>query len=250
MCCFSGPVYQVTNTNIFVRGVGKGRQLLAYGMTLSTANPVAMVLPLPVPAASAEDAVRFIDLKGYAKLFTDLKTLFPEPPTKGADLGLKGPRSAPAPAPLAVVEVGDFEASFVPVLKDFSRLDARFRLSDAVWKSLPHYADWGFAVFKLKAGAKTIHPMAFEFPRRDPNKLFFPTVHVHDGKVHSTAEFDHSLYFQRTDNLPKVPFGWDESSSNAGRFVRANQTKGLVVAADHVYHRVIRGNQKNEDILV
>ncbi len=32
--------------------------------------------------------------------------------------------------------------------------------------------------------------MAFEFPHRDPTRLFFPTVHVHDGRVHARAEFD------------------------------------------------------------
>jgi len=46
---------------------------------------------------------------------------------------------------------------------------------------LPIYEDFGFAVFKLRAGLKRIHSMALEFPRRDPKSLFFPTVHVHDG---------------------------------------------------------------------
>jgi hypothetical protein len=34
---------------------------------------------------------------------------------------------------LEVIQVGDFEASFVPTVKDFSRLDERFRLPSAVW---------------------------------------------------------------------------------------------------------------------
>ena len=37
--------------------------------------------------------------------------------------------------------------------------------------------------------------MAFDFPRA-AKKLFFPTVHIHDGKVHDKADFDHALYCQ------------------------------------------------------
>jgi hypothetical protein len=36
-----------------------------------------------------------------------------------------------------VREVGSFEASYVPKIADFSRLDERFRLPVAVWKKLP-----------------------------------------------------------------------------------------------------------------
>ena len=44
--------------------------------------------------------------------------------------------------------------------------------------------------------------MAFEFPRRNPAELFFPTVHIHDEKIHPLAEFDHELYFQ-LDRMPQ-----------------------------------------------
>src|SRR5207248_7445223 len=95
---------------------------------------------------------------------------------------------------LNVVDVGSFEASFVPTIPDFERLDERFRLPTGTWDQLPQYKQYGFTVFKLKPGAKVIHPMAFEFPRAAPARLFFPTVHIHDGKVHDTATFDHALY--------------------------------------------------------
>lgn len=102
--------------------------------------------------------------------------------------------------------VGDYEASFVPSQADFERLDPRFCLPPSVWSQLSLYADWGFAVFKLSLNPpptqlsaldlriiaerkrdgkppfpprrRDIHPMAFRFPRRDPSRLFFPTVHV------------------------------------------------------------------------
>lgn len=197
MCCFSQPVLSVSATNIFAREAPDGRQYLAYDMTLSAAEDLAMILPLPVPLGTSDDALTFLDLSGYAELFDDLASGFLE----AVSMGLELTRAIPASAsfePLAVVDVGSFEASFVPSIGDFDRLDARFRLPPDVWPNLPGYADFGFAVFKLKKGNKRIHPMAFIFPRADANALFFPTVHVHDGEVHVDADFDHALYCQST----------------------------------------------------
>jgi len=53
---------------------------------------------------------------------------------------------------LKVEQVGSFEASFVPTLADFQRLDPRFRLPDTVWQQLGRYAKYGFAIFQLKKG--------------------------------------------------------------------------------------------------
>src|SRR5262249_2584466 len=142
------------------------------------------------------------------------------------------PRFAPQAKTLVVHDVGDFEASFVPRVDDFDRLDPRFRLPRAALDAMAPYADWGFAVFKLRdvapapgffgrlfggaarATPKTIHPMAFDFPRRDPSSLFFPTLHIHDGHVHPTASFDHSLYAQ----APAAPAGWETSVGPARDF--------------------------------
>ncbi len=57
------------------------------------------------------------------------------------------------------------------------------------------YDDSGLAVFKLKAGAKRVHPMAFRFQRRAAHELFFPTLHIHHNEEYPTAEFDHELDF-------------------------------------------------------
>jgi len=251
MCCFSGHVERVSNTNIFARSIENGRQLLVYSMTIATNREVAMILPLPVPANSAEDAVKFIDLKDYPDFFMDMKLGFPEPVLRSAPA--ESTKSAPTPAappPLQVVEVGAFEASFVPTVKDFSRLDARFRLPDNTWEKLPAYKDYGFAVFKLKLNATTIHPMAFEFPRADATKVFFPTVHIHDGQVHDKADFDHALYCQKREadktSLPE----WRESDYPAGRFVKTDKTKGIVDARLHCYQWKIHGKRKNDDIRV
>ncbi len=202
MCCFSGAIgpNHVGATKIFAR-VRDGRQLLVYSMHLDAAQDVAMILPVPVPVGAGEDALRFIDLSGWADFFAALDRCFPR------TLALSPQARAPAPRTLAVHMVGAFEASYVPTLADFARVDPRFRLADAVWQSLPMYHDWGFAVFRLRAGVQEVHPMAFEFPTRVSEALYFPTVHVHDGRVHRNARFDHSLYFQgpsRVEPLTEV----------------------------------------------
>lgn len=229
MCCFSGVVSHVAETQIFARPSGDA-QILVYSMKILAAQEVAMILPLPVPPQSPENAVRFINMEAYPEFFQDLEVLFPAHRAFG---GIDPDEElALSRAPLAIQEVGQFEASFVPAIADFARLDPRFRLPATAWQELPQYRDWGFAVFKLKqphaaplqpakgvarslvhrlfggdpaaeaAAAPDapephrVHPMAFEFPRRDPKQLFFPTVHIHDGQVHAEAAFDHMLYFQ------------------------------------------------------
>ncbi|HEY4056378.1 MAG TPA: hypothetical protein VGM39_07205 [Kofleriaceae bacterium] len=195
MCCFSGPVEDVAATRIFARFVAPGRQVIAYEMQFTAAEPVAMILPIPTPPNSAEDAVWFISLETYPTLFEELYEAFTFP--HGRPRGLT--KSLPLPQQHLKVEVvGAFVASFVPTLSDFSRLDPRFRLPAGTLDRVPEYQDYGFVVFQLGA-AKTptrVHPMAFEFSTRDPENLFFPTLHVHDGTVHPEAVFDHVLYAQ------------------------------------------------------
>src|ERR1051325_2280465 len=184
MCCFSGVVKSVSGTNIFARMNGNGRQLLVYSMTVDAAKPLAMVLPLPIAEGSGEDAVRFINLEKYPDFFDDLARAFE---VTGQSIPTASSKEAVPTAALPVVQVGNFEASFVPTVKDFSRLDERFRLPEKAFDELPTYKKYGFTVFKLKPGAQKVHPMAFEFPTALTSQLFFPTVHIHDGKVHQRA---------------------------------------------------------------
>jgi hypothetical protein len=245
MCCFSGPVKSVSQTRIFARSGAGGRQYVAYQMQMESARDVAMILPLPVPAKSMEGDVRFLDFKAYPKFFDDVERGFPsEVPATATQATRDGSPK------IAVVDVGNFEASFVPTVADFERLDPRFRLPTDVWKDLPQYADYGFSVFQLKEGRHEVHPMVFDFPRRNPRQLFFPTVHIHDGKVHKSAEFDHTLYLQSAAQDERSLMKWQESERPAVAFVKIEATHGLVDPERHVHRFEIHGRRRNVDILV
>jgi hypothetical protein len=296
MCCFSLPVRHVAKTRIYARASAplpasvSPRQLLVYSMSLVADEDLAMVLPIPVPPSSPEDAVRFVDLSRCPKFFDEVDVLFPPELTRGG-FGELAAGFAPQVRSLVVHDVGDFEASFVPRVADFERLDARFRLPSQVWDSLPGYADWGFCVFKLRAAASShgeaqaaaaghaqptppapgvigrvrqffagkgtdapsdppardYHPMAFEFPRRDASRLFFPTVHVHDGIVHETASFDHTLYCQ-VGTTRALDADWRRSSAPAG-LVTGLAREWLDLDA-HVHKRQMIGTLPNRDTLV
>ncbi len=256
MCCFAGAApagwfrratLKVAGTEIFARRDG-AEQMLAYSMRLSSRTDVAMILPLPVAAGAAagtvaDDALHFIDLHEYPQLFTDLDYCWNPPLTASRGRAVSG--AIPQRRQLVVHNVGSFEASFVPTLRDFDRLDARFRLSDEVWAELPQYRDYSFAVFKLKAAElQQPHPMAFRFPTRDPERLFFPTVHVHDGRVHKKARFDHTLYYQgRPDGVGQP------SLMPVTTFVKLDRTHGLVSDAP-VFRATLHGKLPNQDTWV
>src|SRR5262245_21066519 len=119
MCCFAGHVSDVSGTNIFAR-VSGDRQYLVYEMTFSSDEETAMILPIP-SASVLDDAVEFVSLDQYPDFFTDLEDHFRDVWSRMKTLGI-GPQAA-----LKVQTVGAFEASFVPRLDQFDRLDARFR---------------------------------------------------------------------------------------------------------------------------
>lgn len=250
MCIFSTLVSSVADTKIFARSSTGEKQFLVYSMQYEAGSDLAMILPLPTPISPAEDAVRFVDLSNYSHFFLDLQKGFPQPQTRMATFS--GP--VLSKSILQVHDVGSFEASFVAHRTDFVRLDSRFRLPDNVWDQLPLYDDYAFAVFKLKAGARSVHPMAFEFPRRNVNELFFPTVHVHHGKVKHTAHFDHGLYCQA--DHPLVDWEFSSSTENifeplaAKHFMDIARTQGIVAPEIFVQMKRIYGMYPNKDIVV
>jgi hypothetical protein len=212
MCIFSGDILEVTSTKIFAaivpsltatlndsnaKAVKNDRQVIVYEMAVASAKPqIAMILPIP-SSSQDEDAVEFIDLSSFLDFFNKLDVLIPDPYLVYRKQTL---RADTTPRLLKVHVVGDFIASFVPNVNDFARLDERFRLPTGVVEKHMEYVDWGFVVFTLASLSTEIekrHPMAFTFPRRDVTKLFFPTLHVHDGHdVPREAKYDHDLYVQ------------------------------------------------------
>jgi hypothetical protein len=257
MCCFSpvqpawwlsrlfGPrSVHVSDTSIFARPDGPETQILVYSMKLSVGADVAMILPLPTPAAAAEDAVSFVDLHEHASFFEQLAWLF-EPPLAAQAPRSAGPSLAPKSRYLKVHRVGSFVASFVPSRSDFGRLEPRFRLPDTVWDAVPDARDYGFAVFQLEAGNQHVHPMAFRFRTRDAQRLFFPTVHVHDGRVHATAKFDHTLYYQHPRGTPANLDGAEVSFMTP-----SSDYAGIVRKHASVLRRTLRGSLPNRDTWV
>lgn len=250
MCCFSGPIKEVADTRIFARLSGRGTQYLVYQMQYASEKPVAMILPVPVRSDAGGEALRFCNLKDYGDLFDDLAKPFIIPGRGRAVAAWSG--SAPSASFLPVYEVGDFVASFVPTLADFERVDPRFRLPSAATAKLPQYKKWGFAVFQLhgEAGKDTQpHPMAFEFATQEEAKLFFPTLHIHDGTVHSQEKFDHVLYTQWNSHaiVQKGKSLWAKSEKETRRSVTPERTAGIVNGDLPVYRRMMQGTLPNRD---
>jgi hypothetical protein len=144
---------------------------------------------------ASEPAVEFIDLSPHPFFFSRLDQAF-APLLDGDE---SGEHLVPLASALAVHQVGRYDASFVPTVRDFTRVPEQFRLAPELLAALPQYADWSFVVFKLRpTGGEVIesHPMAFKFRTQFPQALYFPTLHVHHGVLQPVAEFDHHLYAQ------------------------------------------------------
>jgi hypothetical protein len=258
MCCFSKPT-TVHGTRIFARRTGPTSQALVYQMTYESHEATAMILPLPVPPGSTDASVRWKNLKEYPALFEDLERGFPA--IERHMFGSKGvTAAASADSQLAVHEVGDYIASFVPTVADFDRVDPRFAIGKDVWSAIPAYADYGFAVFQLTKLAGSTHPIAFEFDTRSSD-LYFPTVHIHDGTVHPKDDFDHVLYLQDGAFDTRVSdyegpdktdrdTGLVRSKGQASTFVDAARAQGILSANFLVHKTTMMGLLPNTDTFV
>lgn len=271
MCCFSGRVDVVEKTRIFARRIDDRTQGLAYAMNVAAESDLAMVLPLPTDPSAGDEAARFVDLSEEPYLFAVLDAVFPIEP--GVE-SVAAPQRLRANRPtLAVHTVGSFEASFVPAPEDFDRLDPRFRLTPRVLDALCARERFGFAVFQLRGlGVETLaappkpwwrrifsgddpppeptlrrqhfHPMGITFRSRAPETLFFPTVHVHDGTLTETADFDHTLYAQgRADDA------WAQSVAPP-HIDAVRRTKGILAEGALVKRYKMRGELPNRDVIV
>lgn len=255
MCIFTQPVVSVNNTQIFARLSGTGTQFLAYQMNYESKDNNAMILPLPVKRPSRDESLKFIDLKDYDALFDELAEGFPfySPPgiTCSASFDPTSRHN------LKVFEVGNYIASFVPTMSDFDRLDPKFTLPNEIWENIPGYEDFGFAVFQLAAGSLKPHPMALEFQSANDD-LFFPTIHIHDGDIHESEEFDHLLYMQhagldsrvygyQNSHMEDKSTGLIRSKTIASHFCDVDKSAGLIDGNLLVHRKIVQGNLPNSD---
>ena len=265
MCCFSQPVVSVTDTNVFARLLPNGWQYLVYQMNFKSDEKNAMVLPLPVQLPAVEEqSVEFISLQQHERFFQELRSGFPLTQYPRGQVDSRAPSANRSI--LKVHEVGDFIASFVPTADDFDRLDPQFRIPRESWDQIPHYSDYGFAVFQLKTLEGKPHPMAFKFRSRlnqpDGGSLFFPTVHIHDGEVHTREKFDHTLflqdptfdracgsYKQRGYPVTDPATGYVRSKWPAQKFCDIEACRGIVDPNGLVHRLEMRGRLENADVL-
>ncbi|WP_395140222.1 hypothetical protein [Armatimonas sp.] len=233
---------EVADTNLFARLTGRGTQFLVYQMRYQAAQPTAMILPLPVALPAREDSIRWMNLKNYPEFFTHLAAKFPE--RQPISLGCSAAETAAAvKSALPVHAVGDFVTSFVPTLADFDRLDPRFTLPKSVWAQFPQCHDYGFAVIQLAKLGGTPHPIAFEFPTRWSDKLFYPTIHIHDGVAHREEHFHHAIYSQGMG----AHGGRSEGRTSEG--VQLERTQGIVL--DEPLWRIqMLGTYENKDVIL
>jgi hypothetical protein len=235
MCMFASRVERVSATRILAVRSGDS-QTLVYDARVTTPEPNAMILPVPVRPGTS-DAVRLIDLSAQAELFDWLAALFPSPLL--APSGAQGASRSP---PLPVERVGSFEASLVPSLGDLERIDARFVLAPSLVELLAaHYGDHAFVVYQIAPGEQKLHPFAVSFVSRY-SELFFPALHVHDGAAPPSAQFDHDFYTQhvRLGRDNGFPIG-RASARNWPAFLDRNSP---------VFRQTVSGWMPNRDLLV
>lgn len=205
MCIFSRPVLEMGATHIYVRPGPGISQMIVYQMSLKTKEEdkeLAMILPIPCAGPDVKFIPELAECTGF---FEDLQDLW-RPRMRGAGAGRAGLVLGGRGAPLPVVAVGSFDASFVPSYEDMERLDERFQIPPSVFELHPEYQEqpWGFVVFKLRNVSVPVHPMGFCFQRACAG-LHVPTVHAHDGRAagppKTMEDFNHRIYVQ----LPQHP---------------------------------------------
>jgi hypothetical protein len=259
MCCFSRPIQSVKATKIFARLSKQATQYIVYQMDYESAVENAMILPIPTRASANEDSVKFVDLHSYPDFFEDLELNFPSLQLLRTLSGALPPSDAADGAPLKVQKVGNFVASVVPKVEDFRRLDPQFSIAPEIWAKIPTYQDYSFVVFKLEQLKGRPHPMAFEFETRHQEKIFLPTVHIHDGQVHDREEFDHVLYCQHPKldaganeytNEIDLNTGWTRSKAVAASTVNIEETQNIVEGNQLIHRQRMRGLRANQDIEV
>eukprot|EP00003_Mantamonas_plastica_P025901 TRINITY_DN5160_c0_g2_i2.p1 TRINITY_DN5160_c0_g2~~TRINITY_DN5160_c0_g2_i2.p1 ORF type:complete len:309 (-),score=97.39 TRINITY_DN5160_c0_g2_i2:198-1124(-) len=261
MCMFNEPVVDVSGTQILVAPTTtEGQQLTVYANEVTTSDPNAMILPVPVTANQPDEdnhGIEFIDLSEYVEVFDNLAELVAftgEDSDDDDDEGFDS--SSSSRAFLEVKQVGSFKVSVVPTLDDFDRLNQDvFALSSTLSEVLAIHYPKGFAfvVAKFEQGGK-FHPLAYTHAMLD-GKLFTPCRHEHGNGDEKRAFYDHSIYTIHTNNRDHVKdiqatetVAMEETDVD---LVRWDELTGIVkpVSGKFIKKYEVSGKQANDDIL-
>lgn len=218
MCIINEEVDDVNSTQIYASLDKSGkRQLTIYSNKIVTEKDNAMILPVPNP-----QSVSFVDLSDYTSIFDDFQRSFIKRLTLSNTSKSRGfPSMNCVNDTLAVHNVGSYQASIVPSLSDFNKLDKSiFTINPEVFTILQknYSSTFGYIVCKLKKGTHAYHPFAYThdtymienqfslmdlfYNKQKKPLLFIPTrhyhTHVHFSHKNNNSEFvddwDHIIY--------------------------------------------------------
>lgn len=220
----------------------EGRQSLAVSLRISAATDLALIVPVPVTPGATETDVRLLSTDGSQSLFDSLASGFvgsaERPHRQDAE-------EADAPRTVRYAAAQAMRAYYVPSIADFDQVGPHLRFPEAALASRPEYASYGFYVFELPAGQDVrIVPMAFDFPTRHPEAVYFPTWYGDPTWMPEEGHRDITVYTQFGERL-----GWQETRETATRFVNAGASRGLIAPDRTVQRKILFGDGNNEDLL-
>jgi hypothetical protein len=247
MGIFSAPVRVASTFNFFARA-NADHQFLACNFRYEADTPFALILPLPTPPDTPASAVRFINLSGYDEFFSDMRRGFPD---LTRDTGKQSftDRLLEKVRDWLDLDTTQIEFAFFPNRTVLAEMRDSWPVSEAVWTALEPYAACGLVGLKLEAGANRLPPVAFEFPRRDPDEVTFPTAH--NLPPSAVATLRHGLYAQTS----KRSLQWrisisaeDDRPLRAREFVKTDRTLGLIDPDQPIVSRRLVGAADNVDV--
>ncbi len=252
MGIFTRPVRVAGATNIFARAAKDGRQFLAYNFRYEAADDFALILPLPTPPETLPTDVRFIDLSGYDSFFSDLRHGFPELEREAEKVSLTD-RIIEKVRDWLDIDPTRAAITFAPNPAALSHIADEFQVTPAVRRALDRFGATGCVCLKLTAGANRVPPLAIEFPRRQPDRLFFPTALAAGDVYEARASFNYHLFGQ----LPHCPPTWRSSTSSgderlrlARDWLKVDKSSGLLAPDLPIVWQRLSGLHDNLDAYV
>lgn len=218
-------------TSLFARRVSVTHQVLVFaevGPDSEGERPI-IVLPLPVPASAQASDVRFLDLSTSPGFFDQLDRAFPPeeylPRTSQGPGGGSAGGSAPSDGPRP--PAGAYAAHYVASAAELTALGTAKSDPVDLGAIAARYPQHGFAIFELDPKPRSWlarltstlagrgrAPVGLEFPSRDPERLYFPSLHLASVDISRPLPYDHAYYIQADD--PRSGAAWDNDVLSRG----------------------------------